>query len=218
MEYIVKKYIELLKEENERHNLVSRKSFAEEVDKHIEDSLKILDYEELDNKKVVDIGSGAGFPAVILAMKCTNSEFTLIESDLKKSLFLSRVKEELNLTNLEVIRERAEVIGQDPLYRGIFDICTSRAVASLNIMLEYGLPLLKTNGEMWLWKGKNYLTEIEEARKALQILKGQVQRVHLYTLVEEREEKDRAIVIVRKEGETPPKYPRRVGMPAKRPL
>lgn len=215
MEYIVKRYIELISEENERHNLVSRKSFDEEVDKHIEDSLKILEFEDLNNKKVVDIGSGAGFPAVLLAIKCTNTEFTLIESDLKKSLFLSRVKEELGLTNLEIVRERAEVVGQDPLYRGTFDVCTSRAVASLNIMLEYGLPLLKTDGEMWLWKGKNYLTEIEEAQNALKILNGQVNRIHLYTLMEE---KDRAIVVVKKESETPSKYPRRVGMPTKRPL
>ncbi|NLB87790.1 MAG: 16S rRNA (guanine(527)-N(7))-methyltransferase RsmG [Syntrophomonadaceae bacterium] len=215
MEYIVNRFIELLSEENERHNLVSRKSFAEDVDKHIEDSLKILDFEELENKNVVDIGSGAGFPAIILAMKCKNSRFTLIESDLKKSMFLSKVKEQLSLTNLEVIRERAEVIGQDSLYRGNFDLCTSRAVAALNVMLEYGLPLLKTNGEMWLWKGKNYLNEIEEAQNALHILSGQVNRVHLYTLMEE---KDRAIVIVKKEGETPLKYPRRVGMPTKRPL
>lgn len=215
MEYNVKRYIELLSEENERHNLVSRKSFNEEVDKHIEDSLRILDFEELNNKRVVDIGSGAGFPALILAMKSVNAEFTLIEADLKKSIFLSKVKEELNLANLEVIRERVELIGQDPMYRNTFDICTSRAVAPLNIMLEYGLPLLKTNGEMWLWKGRNYLTEIEEAQNALNILKGRIKQVHLYALMEE---KDRVIVIVKKEGETPQKYPRRVGMPTKRPL
>lgn len=215
MEYNVKRFIELLSEENKRHNLVSRKSFFEEVDKHIEDSLKILDFQELNHKKVVDIGSGAGFPALILAMKCVNSDFTLIESDLKKSMFLTKVKEELNLANLQVIRERVEIIGQDHLYRGSYDICTSRAVASLNIMLEYGLPLLKTNGEMWLWKGRNYSTEIEDAENALNILNGQVKQVHLYTLMEE---KDRAIVIVKKEGETPKKYPRRVGIPTKRPL
>ncbi|HZK42857.1 MAG TPA: 16S rRNA (guanine(527)-N(7))-methyltransferase RsmG [Syntrophomonadaceae bacterium] len=215
MEYNVKRYVDILSEENERHNLVSRKSFAQDVDKHIIDSLSVLQFERLVDKKVVDIGSGAGFPALILAMKCSNSNFVLIESNLKKSSFLSRVVEELNLSNVEVIRGRVEEIGQDLLYRNQFDICTSRAVAPLNVMLEYGLPLLKTGGQMWLWKGRNYPTEVDEAQNALKVLKAKVMQVHLYTLLEER---DRAIVIVKKQEDISQKYPRRIGIPKKQPL
>ncbi len=215
MEYIVNKYIESLAEENQHHNLVSRKSFNEEVDKHIKDSLAVLQFEQLLNNNVVDIGSGAGFPALILAMKCPDSNFTLIESDLKKSSFLAKVAAELNLSNVKVIRKRAEEIGHDADFRNGFDICTSRAVAPLNVMLEYGLPLLRVGGLMWLWKGKNYLNELEEANNALSLLKGRLVQTYLYTLMEER---DRAIVVIRKEEETLGKYPRRVGIPAKRPL
>lgn len=215
MEYIVKDYISILAQENERHNLVSRKSFAEEVDKHIEDSLAILQFDPLLNKKVVDIGSGAGFPALILAIHCPNSQFTLIESDLKKSNFLANTAAELSLSNVEVIRARVEEVGQDPKYRASFDICTSRAVAALNVMLEYGIPMLRVGGLMWLWKGRNYLSELETADKALTLLKGKYVTAHLYNLLEAR---DRAIVEIRKEEETPKKYPRKVGIPTKRPL
>lgn len=215
MEYIVKKYINILAEENKRHNLVSRKSFAEEVDKHIEDSLAILQFVPLLNKKVIDIGSGAGFPALILAMQCPDSQFTLLESDLKKSNFLSHAAAELNLSNVEVVRARVEEMGQDIDYRQSFDICTSRAVAPLNVMLEYGLPLLRVGGLMWLWKGRNYLSELEDADKALTLLKGKFMQTYLYNLLEAR---DRAIVVIKKEEETPKEYPRKVGIPTKRPL
>lgn len=217
MEYNVNRYIEILTIENKKHNLVSRKSFEEEVYKHIEDSKAILQFALLENKNIVDIGSGAGFPALILAILTPTCKFTLVESDLKKSEFLIKVVEELKLTNVEVIRQRVEQLGQDELYRGKFDICTSRAVAPINVMLEYGLPLLKVRGKMWLWKGRNYKNEIKDAKNALSLLNGEVVSNHEYKLMLE-EEKDRVIVVVEKLNDTPDKYPRRVGIPAKRPL
>ena len=215
MEYNVNKYIEMLTLENQKQNLISRKNTAYEINKHIEDSLKIKDILDLTGEKLVDIGSGAGFPGMIIAMTCPQAEITLVESDRKKSQFLKEVSRELELTNVEIICARVEELGQDNRYRGSFSLCSSRAVASMNVLLEYGLPLLCPGGRMLLWKGRNYQQEIDQAQTALAILGGLLEDVYCYTLMEER---DRAIVIVRKEKPTPEKYPRRIGIPAKRPL
>lgn len=215
MEIFVNKFLDLLIEENSKHNLVSRKAGRDELFSHIEDSRRLLSFLSLENKKVIDIGSGAGFPGLILAIFCPQARVTLVESDLKKSNFLVQASAELDLQNVEVVRERAEILGQDPHYRSQYDICTSRAVAAINIMLEYGIPLVKTGGSLLLWKGKNHPQEIAEAEAALKTLQARVNNIYLYSLLEE---KDRAIVEVGKKGETPKQYPRRVGMPAKRPL
>ncbi|MDD2620435.1 MAG: 16S rRNA (guanine(527)-N(7))-methyltransferase RsmG [Syntrophomonadaceae bacterium] len=215
MEYNVKEFIRMLQEENTLHNLVSRRSFDQEVDKHIEDSLIMLKEINWDGKRVIDIGSGAGFPALILALECPETEFTLLEADLKKSSFLEKVKEQLALANVSVLRQRAEEVGHDPKYRESFDICTARAVANMNILLEYGLPLLKKGGSLMLWKGRNYQEEVKAAGSAFDILGGTVQQILSYNLLDER---DRVIVICQKDQATPDKYPRRVGIPSKRPL
>jgi 16S rRNA (guanine527-N7)-methyltransferase len=215
MEYNVSRYIEMLTLENQRQNLISRKNTAYEINKHIEDSLKIGEVLDLTGEKLVDIGSGAGFPGMIIAMACPQAKITLVESDRKKSQFLKEVSRELELTNVEVICARVEELGQDSRYRDSFSLCSSRAVASMNILLEYGLPLLCPGGRLLLWKGRNYQQEIDQAQNALAVMGGVVEDVYHYTLMEER---DRALVIVRKEKTTSEKYPRRVGIPAKRPL
>ena len=215
MEIYVNRFIDFLFAENEKQNLISRQSGREDVLSHIEDSLAVLKFVSLEGKRVIDIGSGAGFPALVLAIYCPDTEFTLVESDLKKSSFLQSSCDYLGLKNVQIVRARAEELGRDPLYRGQFDCSSSRAVAAMNIMLEYGIPLLKTGGQLLLWKGKNVHSEVEEAQKALQILKSEVEEICCYNLLGS---KDRAIVVVKKEDETPQQYPRRVGIPAKRPL
>jgi 16S rRNA (guanine527-N7)-methyltransferase len=177
--------------------------------------LAILQFISLAGKRVIDIGSGAGFPAIILAMHCEDAQFVLVESDLKKSSFLESCRLQLNLKNVQVVRARAEEIGHDKQYRAQFDCCSSRAVAAMNILLEYGLPLLKTGGKMLLWKGLNYQAELETAQHALQVLRAGVEGICPYTLPGDRQ---RIIVVVNKQAETSPQYPRRVGIPAKRPL
>lgn len=134
---------------------------------------------------------------------------------MKKSEFLQRAVEYLELSNVTVIRNRAEALGRDDDYRDGYDLCTSRAVASMRIMLEYGIPLVKVGGRLLLWKGSHYLSEIDEARQALLILGGCLEAIHQYSLVHEG---DRAIVAVRKQYPTPLRYPRKVGTPSKRPL
>ena len=215
MEINVNQYLTFLLAENQKQNLVSRKAGEAELISHIEDSLKVMSFCSLEGKQIIDIGSGAGFPGLVLAMYCPEAQFTLVESDLKKSGFLTAACAELDLKNVQVIRERAEILGRDPVYRGQFDVCTSRAVAAMNIMLEYGIPLLKLGGRLLLWKGKNYQMEIEQAQIALRLLKARVVDSYLYKLLEER---DRAIIEVEKIAACPEQYPRRVGIPAKMPL
>lgn len=215
MELTVRRFKELVISENEKQNLISRKSIQEELDLHVVDSRQVLDFISLSGRKVIDIGSGAGFPGLILAVYGQEAEFTLVEADLKKSRFLQAASEQLELSNIKVIRDRVEAIGQNSLYRERFDICTSRAVASMPVILEYSLPLVNSTGQVVMWKGRNYQQEIYDSREALRVLGGRVQAIYQYNLLEER---DRVIVVVEKCGPTPAKYPRRVGIPSKRPL
>lgn len=214
MEINVNRFKERLLTENQKYNLISRRSSIEDVDMHIKDSLAILDHYSLADSQIVDIGTGAGFPGLILALACRDSFFTLIESDLKKSQFLKGLTAELNLEHVEVLRTRAEEAGRKEL-RASFDYCTSRAVAPMNVLLEYGMPLLQVGGKMFLWKGRNYEKEVEEAKNSLEILGGELEAVIPYQLIKER---DRYIIVLSKQRPTSDLYPRRTGIPAKRPL
>jgi len=215
MEEKLQQFIRLVETENRKHNLVSRRTTPEELWQHIEDSRQVLAWEELKGLELIDIGSGAGFPGLVLAICCPTCQVTLVESDLKKSGFLILASKELELDNVLVIRDRAESLGRDPLYRQRFDVCSSRAVASMRVVLEYALPLIKLDRAAWLWKGSNYQQEIDEAQTALKLLGGTVEKVYRYSLVGEN---DRSIVVVRKTASTPANYPRRTGLPAKKPI
>jgi len=215
MEIYVKRYVQLLLEENKKQNLISRRAGLEEIEQHIQDSVEVLKWVSLTDMKVIDIGSGAGFPGLILAMVCPGSEVSLVESDLKKSVFLQHACDELGLKNVKVIRDRVENLGHESGYRDSYDICTSRAVAAMRVVLEYGIPLVMPEGRVLLWKGSGYQQEIAESQMALEVLGGKVEEVHLYNLLHER---DRAIVTVRKVRPTPQQFPRRIGAPTKKPL
>jgi 16S rRNA (guanine(527)-N(7))-methyltransferase GidB len=215
MEINVNRFKQLLLDENKKQNLISRKAGPEEIDQHIRDSLQVLQWISLKDRKVIDIGSGAGFPGLILAMACPHCHVTLIESDLKKSGFLNYACDELGLSNVKIVHERVEIVGQASDYRDKYDFCTSRAVAAMRIMLEYGIPLVKPGGRLLLWKGSGYQQEITDAQNALETLGGMVDEIYLYNLLHER---DRAIVTVKKIRPTPAQYPRKVGMPSKKPL
>jgi len=215
MEINGKEFLDLLLAENEKQNLVSRKTAREELSKHWHDSLAIMQIMSLRAKSIVDIGSGAGFPGMVLAIACPDSRITLIEADLKKSQFLNKAIQSLHLNNVEVIRERVEVLGQSARYRAAFDICTSRAVAPLNVMAEYSLPLLRLQGKAIMWKGRNYQEELNEAQNALSVLGGDLEDIYSYELMGER---DRVLLVINKAQDTPQQYPRRTGIPSKRPL
>lgn len=208
-------YIKLLLRENDRHNLISRRSGLEEIETHIRDSLALCAFLPLTDQTLVDLGSGAGFPGLMLAIACPQLAVTLVESDLKKADFLSLAATELALSNVTVLCERAETIGQNLEWRERFDLCSSRAVAAAGVLLEYGLPLLKPGGLQLMWKSSAWQTEINAAHRALQLLGGSFENAWNYALTGD---KDRYIVAVRKTAPTPAKYPRRPGIPAKRPL
>jgi len=215
MEYNVNRYAEMILAENQKQNLVSRKNPALEVVKHIRDSREAIKLVEFSGQMLIDIGSGAGFPGMVLAIVKPECRVTLLESDQKKSDFLKRVVEELDLKNIQVLKERAEVAGRDPSRRGKYDLATSRAVASAAVLLEYALPFLKVGGRLLMWKSANYQNELQEARHALATLGGEISEVYKYCLMEGL---DRSLVVVEKRHETPDRYPRRPGIPGKRPL
>ena len=215
MDINVMRYKNYLLAANQNTNLISRRMSSEDLDLHIEDSLKIFERWQFQDYRVIDIGSGAGMPGLVMAIADKNNHYTLLEVDLKKSHFLKQAIDLLKLQHVQVIRERAEVIGQHQDYRESFDVVCSRAVASMRVVLEYCLPLARIGGIVWLWKGPRYQEEIEEAEKILELLGGVVEEVFLYPLGEDRQ---RAIIQIRKQQASPEKFPRRPGLPVKRPL
>lgn len=134
---------------------------------------------------------------------------------MKKSDFLSAEIEKLGLTNCEVVVQRAEICGHLPEYRESFDCCTSRAVAELRVLLEYAMPLLRVDGQAFFWKGNRWEEELEEAANAMQILGGTMVKSHKYIWPNNV---TRMLLNIRKEAQCPEKYPRRAGIPSKRPL
>ncbi|MDR1617377.1 MAG: 16S rRNA (guanine(527)-N(7))-methyltransferase RsmG [Syntrophomonadaceae bacterium] len=215
MENKIALFKELLLAENRKHNLVSRATIETDLDEHIEDSRRILGIMKLKGQKVVDIGSGAGFPGLILAICEPEAEFTLLESNQKKSRFLVEAAEKLRLKNTSVNNERAETASRRHNQRGRFDIGVARAVAKVQVLLEYGLPLIKTRGRAVFWKGVNYPEELSRAQNALNILGGRLTAEHKYFTAAEKE---RVLLEFTKIKPTPDNYPRRTGIPAKNPL
>lgn len=215
MEYNVKRYAELVLLENLKQNLVSRKNPTLEVEKHIRDSMEAVKLVDFKNQRIIDIGSGAGFPGMVLALLNPESQVTLLESDRKKSGFLQSVVDDLKLSNVQVINERAEIAGRDSRWRSQYNLATSRAVATAAVLVEYALPFLKVGGSLLMWKSANYQNELQEAQHALDKLGGEVIKVFQYCLMEGL---DRSLIVVEKQTDTPDKYPRRPGIPGKRPL
>ncbi|MGE5397530.1 MAG: 16S rRNA (guanine(527)-N(7))-methyltransferase RsmG [Chitinophagales bacterium] len=214
MKALLEKYLELIEEENKKHNLVSRKTTREELWDHIEDSLSLVKVLENEEVSVIDIGSGQGLPAIPLAIRLPKSKFVLVESDLKKYDFLSMAIEQLHLQNSLVIRDRIEELGRKNEFRNTVDLVTVRAVASLSVVLEWGLPLLRLGGQVIAWKGPGIDLELENCKGALNILGGIVRSVEKY----EVNGKTRFLVKVEKIEYCSDRYPRRGGLAKKRPL
>ncbi|NLB18107.1 MAG: 16S rRNA (guanine(527)-N(7))-methyltransferase RsmG, partial [Syntrophomonadaceae bacterium] len=166
------KYVSLLTEANRTQNLISRRTTLDELDDHIADSLALLDFMVLKGQNVLDLGSGQGFPAIPLALGEPEGSFILVESDLKKAHFLEEVQHGLQMDNVRVVRGRIEELARQSQYRGVFDVVTCRAVASLPTILEWGLPLLKVGGWLTAWKGTRIMEEIDESQVALNSLGG----------------------------------------------
>lgn len=208
-------YMQLLLQWNEKMNLTAITEPEEVINKHFIDSISINLYIK-EREKILDIGTGAGFPGIPLKIILPQNEITLIDSLNKRINFLNTVIQELNLEKITAIHNRAEEFSKINENRENYDIVTSRAVAKLNILLEYMLPFVKIGGKCICMKSMEIEEEIEEAKKAIEILGGTIEKIDTITLPDT--DIKRKIVIIKKIKRTPPKYPRKAGTPAKEPI
>jgi 16S rRNA (guanine527-N7)-methyltransferase len=210
---------QLLQEANRRFNLTAINDEPAAAEKHYLDCLlaaQLADSLWPQDGSCADLGSGGGFPGLVLAATYPCRRFTLIEANRKKAGFLNDCAASLGLANLTTLPLRAEEAGRELLLRASFDCVTARAVAGLAVLAEYALPLLRIGGLLLAWKGPEPGQEIAAAEQALTLLGGKIEAVLPYRLP--LLDEGRSLVVARKRGETPQKYPRRPGMPEKRPL
>lgn len=166
--------------------------------------------------RLIDVGTGAGFPGLALAAARRDLQVTLLEAQGKRCQFLNAVRDALKLEKVTVIQDRAEVLGRAPGHRESYDLAVARAVAGLNVLCEYLLPFVRTGGFALCWKGPAVLEEMTDGRAAAQALGGRVETPLEMTCGDL--EGRRLLVPVRKMEETSPQYPRKNGIPAKRPI
>ena len=211
------RYFELLVEWNEKINLTAITEKNEVYLKHFYDSIApvlqgLIDNQEL---KLLDIGAGAGFPSLPMKIICPQLDVTIIDSLNKRINFLKLLAEELKLDKVHFYHGRAEDLAQDKAFRAQFDLVTARAVARMQVLSELTIPYLKVGGKLLALKASNAPEELEEAKNALNLLFSKVQDNLSYALPNGD---PRFITVVEKKKETPNKYPRKAGMPNKRPL
>ncbi len=208
-------YMNLLISWNEKINLTAITEPNEIILKHFIDCILIHKYvKEFSN--IIDVGTGAGFPGIPLSIVNNKCKVILMDSLNKRIKFLDEVSNKLNCKNIDTIHARAEELARDKEYRENFDCATSRAVASLNVLLEYMLPFVKVNGYCICMKGSNIEEEIENAKKAVDILGGKIENIITYKLPDS--DVGRSVVIIKKIKQTPNKYPRKAGTPSKEPI
>jgi len=186
--------------------------------KHFLDSLTVLLAwdRQAPPDRLIDVGTGAGFPGLVLKLIWPNTHVTLVESVHKKADFCRHMVDSLGLEGVTVLTQRAEVVGQDPAHRHTYDLAVARAVARMPILMEYLLPLIHRNGIAMAMKGETAHAETHDAQNAINLFGGKLHKlinIKLPGVVEER-----FIVVIHKFARTPEEYPRRVGVPAKTPV
>ncbi len=209
------KYKDLLKEWNEKINITAITDDKEIDIKHFLDSLTPLNY-FVGKKKVIDVGTGGGFPGLPSKILNNDLEVTLLDSLNKRIIFLNEVIKTLGLNGILAIHGRAEELGRTQKYREQYDICVSRAVASLNTLSEYCLPFVKVGGYFISMKGSNIEDELKESEKAINMLGGKIIKKNIIILP--KSDIEHSLIIIEKINETPTKYPRAGGKPKKNPL
>lgn len=211
------RYKELLVEWNEKMNLTAITEDMEVITKHFLDCLTVQSSIDLAQvKSLVDVGTGAGFPGLVLKIAFPNVHITLIDSLNKRLKFLQHVIDELGLTGIECVHGRAEDLGKNKAYREQFEVCASRAVANLAVLSEYTLPFVKTGGYLIALKGQKLDEELAEGEKAITILGGTIDK--LVDVAVPYTDLNHRIAKIKKVKETPKKYPRKAGEPTKAPL
>lgn len=203
------KYFELLVEWNEKMNLTAITDESGVALKHFADSLSLLNFVDIpQNSSIADVGTGAGFPGVVLKIARPDIKLTLIDSLNKRLVFLGEVCAQLDI-EAELIHSRAEDGARDEKLRESFDFVASRAVARMNVLSEYCLPYVKVGGAFCAMKGAQANEEFKESLNAINTLGGKLEKKYFFELPENGGE--RAIAVVRKVKNTPQKYPRQSG-------
>lgn len=210
-------YYQTLVEWNEKMNLTAITDKAEVYLKHFYDSITASFYFDFTNPfHLCDVGAGAGFPSIPLKIVFPHIEVTIVDSLNKRISFLNHLAKVLKLENVHFIHDRAETFGVNPLYRESFDVVTARAVARMSVLSELCLPLVKVGGHFIAMKAAHANDELEVGQKAITTLGGRLEDMHTFTLP--MEESERNILIIKKEKQTPKKYPRKPGTPGKTPI
>ncbi len=213
------KFYELLIEKNKVMNLTAITEFKDVVIKHFADSLSILNVLNIGQQmNVIDIGTGAGFPGIPLKILFPNINIVLLDSLRKRVDFLNDCINELEMKNAEAVHARAEEMAHQSIHREKYDLCVSRAVASLPVLCELTLPFVRVNGHFVAYKGNRESTEseISQSENALRVLGAEIEKVNSFSLSSDFYE--RTLVSIHKVRQISKKYPRKPGIPAKSPL
>ena len=210
-------YYEMLVEKNKVMNLTAITEFDDVLEKHFLDSIAVARYVDLTGKlSLIDLGTGAGFPGMPLKIMFPNLKITLADSLNKRILFLEEVIDALKLENISTVHGRAEDLAVNADYRERYDYCVSRAVANMSTLSEYCLPFVKIGGTFISYKSGEIEEELSAAKKAIFLLGGQTKEVISFQL--DGTDISRSFVMIGKEKKTPKAYPRKSGMPSKKPL
>lgn len=208
------KFVDFLKQYNSTHNLTAITDDREIVYKHLLDSL--LPINNIPKGKLLDIGCGGGFPSIPLAIMRPDIEILAIDSVGKKITFVENAIAMLNLRNVLALKARVEDLAQKREFRESFDIVTSRAVAPLNVILEYSAPMLVCGGKIVAYKGSAYSDELDASKNAMKILDCSLESVLKYNITEINAERN--VLLITKNSKTPSKYPRSQNKPRLKPL
>ena len=210
-------YFTTLVEWNEKMNLTAITEKTDVYLKHFYDSISASFFFDFSKPfKLCDVGAGAGFPSIPLKIVFPHIEVTIVDSLNKRISFLNHHANVLKLENIHFVHDRAETFGVNPAYRESFDVVTARAVARMSVLSEFCLPLAKVCGHFLAMKALHAKEELDTAQKAISTLGGKLEKVHTFTLP--MEDSERTILIIKKEKQTPKKYPRKPGTPGKSPI
>lgn len=227
------RFMELVLKKNESINLTTITEEDEFIKRHLLDSIACFQWPEIENAEtIVDVGTGAGFPGIPLAICYPKKRFVLLDSLGKRIDFVNDAVADLGLSNVKAVQVRAEDAGRNPALRETYDLCVTRAVAPFNVLLEYCLPLIKPGGFLYAYKTRKAVSEIEESSLALRLLGASTSvQVKSYgtssVAIDANSEIDMnsevspytlSIFIVEKLKSTPKEYPRKAGTPKKVPL
>lgn len=214
---LLNRYYEMLVDTNKVMNLTTITEYSEVVIKHFADSAAIGCITDMNgNIDVIDVGTGAGFPGIVLKIVYPQLSVVLLDSLNKRVNFLKNVITELRLTDISAIHGRAEDIARNKDYREKFDLCVSRAVANMSSLSEYCLPFVKVGGRFIPYKADGCDEEVKTASKAVNILGGKIRKIESYVIPDT--DICRKFVVIDKLRNTSAKYPRKAGLPTKEPL